>query len=440
MRLSTPDGYVTIDSRERGWPLAGANFPDRVGSGWTQVFLGRTPEGSDRRATYEDLYRANPYVNAAVNSIARAVARMPLKTYEFDAEGNRNRVRGDLPNTAGRPSAAVALDRLMRRPEPGWSRSAWKQKVMIDRLVHGNAVASKDRSTGAVSSLWHLPWQKIEVQEGETVPILYYEYVGIREEKRFVPEDVIHWGRGTDPGKPIGLSPLAPLKATLALHDAIQRHLNAFFQNSARPSGVLEVQPGTRPEVLEKIREEIVRLYTAPESAGKVLISSGKFSPITQDARQSEIVELAKLSREEIAIAYGLSPTDLGILDRAIMSNVRENRSRFVRDAVGYWATEFEDELQAQLVDENPAWRGVFVEHDLGEMLQPDLEARAEVYDKLRHVLTPNEMRAMENKPPLSIEGADTVWMAPGATGLGVEPPEPPAAPAAPADDDDESV
>lgn len=425
MRLATPDGFVSTDTRERAWPLAGANFPDRVGNGWAQVVLGKTPEGSLRTATYEQIYRANPYVNAAVLSIARSVARMSLKTYAFDAEGNRERVRGDLPMAPGRPVAGVALDRLVRRPEPGWSRTAWKQKLMIDRLVHGNALAHMDRSTGAISALWHLPWNRIEVQEGESVPILYYEYVGIRDPKRFLPEDVIHFGRGTDPSEPIGLSPLEPLKATIALHDALMRHVNAFFQNQARPSGVLEVQPGTRTDVLDKIKDEIIRLYSGVDNAGRMLISSGKFHPITQTAQQAELIELAKLSREEIAIAYGLSPTDLGILDRAIMSNIRENRSRFVRDAVGYWASEFEDELNAQLVEPNPSWRGMYLEHDLGEFLQPDLEARADVYDKMRHVLTPNEMRAMENKAPLKVEGADTVWMAPGQVGLGVEPPAP---------------
>src|SRR5690606_15663626 len=135
---------------------------------------------------------------------------------------------------------------------------------------------------------------------------------------------------------------------TLALHEALQRHLVNFFANSARPSANIKLQPGASKDTIELIRQQVREMYAAPENAGKVMVTTGDFQPITAQADQAQIIELVKLSREEIAAAFRIPPPVLGILDRAIMSNVRELREHYIRDAVGPWASFIEDDLQAQ--------------------------------------------------------------------------------------------
>jgi HK97 family phage portal protein len=421
--------------------MAGLETPISSTPGRSLLALTKTPEGEQLWASYSEIYRTNPWVFACVQVIARGLSRMPVKVYQLDKDGQRSRVRGDLPGQQGAPSAGVLLDRLLSVPEPEINTGVqtWLRKIIIDRAIFGNALVVKERnSSGRIIALWHIPWSRVTVVPGENTPILKYtvgafnspDSVALTSSSNggntrdFSPLDVIHFGRGTNLDKPYGASPLASLKYTLALHNAIQRHLVAYFENQARPSGVLKVQPNTNDKQIDQMRKEIRRLYSAPESAGKVMITSAEFQAITEAPSQSAVIELAKHSREEIAAAFAIPPPVVGILDRAIMSNVRDLRSQLVRDVIGSWASEVEDDFAAQLLTE-PQFSGFFVEFDLAEALRPDLEARADVFAKMRHVYTPDEMRAIENLPELGEEGSDTVWMPAGQIGLGLQPAAP---------------
>jgi phage portal protein BeeE len=65
------------------------------------------------------------------------------------------------------------------------------------------------------------------------------------------------------------------------------------------------------------------------------MVTSAEWQALSADPQASNIVELAKLSREEIAAAFQVPPPILGILERAIRANVTELRSQFLRDVVG---------------------------------------------------------------------------------------------------------
>ena len=450
MRLATPSGFVNV--RERAHPLAGLDSPQRWSNGISTVQLASLPGGAVQAATYSQVYRANPWVFSALRAISRGVSRLKVKTYTYDADGRRTQIRGDLPTGPGRRTSGEALDNLMRQPEPRVGRQEWLRKIVADRGVYGNSLVVKSRNaaTGQIDGLYHVPWERVTVETGEDEPVLFYEVaprgtsniagLGGAGVKRFSPDDVIHFGRGTDLNAPIGLSPLAPLKFTLALHDALWRHAVAYFENSARPSGQVKLDRSANEKTIEAVRTQIERLYTSPDAAGKVLVTSGEWQSMTDSASQQQIVELARLSREEIAAAFGIPQPMMGILDRAILNNVKELRNYFTRDTVGEEATAIEDDLMAQLVSATPAYAqaGIFLEFDLGEALRPDLEALADVSEKMRHVLTPNEQREkFLGMNPIDVEGADTVWMPSGQTGLGLEPPAPPEPPPAPPAEED---
>jgi hypothetical protein len=140
----------------------------------------------------------------------------------------------------------------------------------------------------------------------------------------------------------------------------------------------------------------------------------------------------------------------LGILDRAIKSNVKELREQYIRDSVGPWANETEAEFQAQLIPAQPSWSSLFVEFQLAEQLRPDLEARALVYQRLMSVFAIDEIRAFENLAPLDIAGvSDVPWVQSGAmpitkagqtSKLPASVPEGPNQPAGPGDTSDEAL
>lgn len=363
-----------------------------------------------RSVTYAGIYKTNPWVWACVRAKARGLARFPLHVFALDADGNRSRVRSDLPGSLGRLSAGQQLDALLRQPAPDRSRHASLRSMVTSRLVHGNACWEIVRERGRIVALAPHPWPRVAAF-GD-----HYELQGATwgaETRRVMPEDVIHFGRHEDPDGPVAPSPIAPLSATLALYDAIARHLNAYFANQARPSGHLKVPAGLSPEDQERVRQSVLKLYTGPESSGRVAITSGDWTSITHEPEHSRVIELAKASRDEVVAAYDVPPPLVGILERAIFSNVKELRSYWTRDVIGADAGDVESELSAQLLSRQPSWSNLFVEFALAEHLRPDIEARAETYEKLRRVLTIDEIRSLENRMPLKIVGVTDVPLLP---------------------------
>lgn len=387
------------------------------------VRLGNIPligsRGISRSATYRAIYLTNPWVYAAVNKLARDQARLPIHVYELAEKGRRKRVRGDLPTTPGSRRAGEQLDILMRRPDPSLSRFAYWHGTVIDRLVYGDALSQKQRDSGTVTALVRKRWRDVVHVEQREGKVLYYELsaggiIGGRPE-RLVPDDVVHFGKGLDSEDLVSPSPLEACRYTIALYDGVIRHLVAFFENQMRPSGHIKVDKLTT-EIAKRIQQMITEVHASPENAGKILVTSGDWQSVSESLEHSSVIELIRKSAEEVAGVYHIPPPVIGILEDAIKSNVKELREQYVREGLGPRANETEDDLMAQLVAPAPSWKGLFLEALLAEQLRPDLEARAMIYQRLKNVFSPDEIREFENKEPLDIAGiSDVPWVDSGS-------------------------
>ena len=411
MRLLTDDGPVSVRSR---WPLAGLDRETKVEQAHQTVKLVDSLNGAMRRASYADLYRGNPWVEAAVNRNADSLARLPLKVYALDENGDRERLRGDLPRP-GAPSSGARLDTLLRRPNRHQSGFRLRHLTHTDLGIYGNALLTKGRGPNGIDALYHVPWARVSVVLGEETPIAAYEVLGSGGKRRTIhPDDVIHARLASDPESPLGMSPIEPLAEATGLMDAIKRFVLAYFRNQARPSGNLKLPPGADERVLEYVKDQVYEMYASPENAGVPMVTTGDWQSLTTEPEHTEALELYKLSRSEVAAVTGVPEPLLGALDRATLSNVESLKSWYYRDVVGPRAEGFEGDLDTHLLAFESGWRSLIVEHDLGSMLKPDLQGRAEAYRSMRYVHTTNELRRLENLPPIDDKRADVVWL-PGA-------------------------
>jgi hypothetical protein len=122
------------------------------------------------------------------------------------------------------------------------------------------------------------------------------------------------------------------------------------------------------------------------------------------------------LSREEVAAAYTIPPPVLGILDRAIKSNVETLRSQYIRDSLGPLATDIAEDIDAQLTFQTPGWAPLCVRFMFEEQLQPDPEGLALVVQREGPFLTVDEIRSKLGRQPLKIKGVtDVPWATPGS-------------------------
>lgn len=405
MRLLTPDHeYRPVQERE--WPLAGLQT-ERRASLPTSISLVPGPGGDPKRASYADLYRENPWVYACVNKLARGVERLPFTVLEALEEGGQREVR---PNRfeQGRRNAAQRLAKILDQPAPTISASELRYSTSVDLLIYGNALLYFDRRD---NELWRIPWADTQVVLGDDERIAAFEVSPQSSlgERTFLPQDVVHLGRGSDPEDVLGMSPLKPLADTSGLLDAIHRYLTSYFEHQAAPSGHIKLPPGSDKDVLDFMRGEVEQLYSSPENAGRPMVTTGDWQSIHDEPRHSSSLALEELSREEVCGVIGV-PVDL-LTAGSPEANVTEFRRMFYHDVVGPLASRIEDDLNAQLVTKRSSWRNLEVKFDLDEILRPNMRERGEGYRLMRFVYTLNEFREREGLPPLDDPRAEVVWM-----------------------------
>lgn len=393
-------GNVTVDgSTSRMFPLSatGARGIELVGN---------------KSATYEELYRTQLWVQVVVNRLARSIGRLPLKVFvNPDEPAERERVR------------TGPLAELLAMPEPRKGPNAMKQAIVSNVAIHGNAVLVKSSPRVGIPPTSLLSssaayWSARLDGAGE----LWYVFSpGHKPPIYFRPEEVLHfkwWAAGN------GLwatSPLDALRTTLATEDASQRLTIASFENGSRPDGAFSVEGKMLPDAAERMRAELRKIYGGVDNAFKMALLEGgaKWQSMSHTLVESELINLRKLDREEVAAAYNLPPPVIGILDRATFSNITEQHLMEYVDSIQPWTSMLEEVFAIQLIAPEPTMAGQYVEHDFNAVLAGDPVKRIEVLTKAvgGPFMTPNEGRATQNMPPLDDPDANRLNPAPSVAG-----------------------
>jgi HK97 family phage portal protein len=419
VQVLTANGELA-DVRSRAYPLAGLDAHQMRSPSSQAIPLGRLPTGETRMLAISRVFRTNPIIQACVNLISRGLSSVPLHTWQNLPNGERRRLRSDLPPSGpGRPPAGLALDRLARQPAPRISRRKLVYRSIQDVAVFGNSLMAFNWGDYGPNELWPIPWRRVVIHTIDPITVLWFDAWGATGRRQLDPDQCIHLTWGDDPESAIGVSPVESLQYTIALHNAIDRHLVSFYSNKATPSGILKVNQMPKDPDIERIREQFKQLYTAPESAGNVVITSGDYTPIAEQTGVPTLVELIKLSWQEILAVYLVDPPMVGIYDQAVRANVKEARAKFYRDTIGPWATLWEDEANVQMVEQNPLWDYCRWEFDLDAKLRPELAERAAIYQQMAETWSVNERRRRENLPDLVYPEAETVWIGSGKIPLG---------------------
>lgn len=364
--------------------------------------------GDGVTGTYEFLFKSQPMLHAVIMKLVYGIARNPLKSYTGLEDDERTRDR------------TSDLARLIRRPYPFGSEFHLKAMIARDLHVHGNALIVKVRERGAGSTpieIHPVPWKFVQVVRDDHENILGYNVTVGFESYSVGREEVVHYELP-------GGSPIQALRSTLALEDASQYYQSENIRNGITPRAAFTTEQRLADNVLTRTREELSKFYAGVENAGKALVLEMGLKPSTIGMTPVDmaLIDQRKLSREEVCATYDMPPALLG-LERGTYASVAEYRKQLY-DAIATKLVLIEETTQAQLVDPEPAWDGLFVEFDTNELLRPDPEARARMHmlTQQSSTTTVNERRRFENLPPIDDPAANTVLLPQNMTPVGQAP------------------
>lgn len=420
--LLTTDGRVL----SRSAPAIASSYTAAVAGGG--VFPPMWSDGSSDNdgvsslASYQTIYETQPVVAAAVNKIARQIATLPLKVYRRKADGERERVR-EHP-----------LAQLLERPVARAGATHLKQWIITPTLIEGNGLIAKFRSDpdGPPTNLLPVDWRFVEGYAAQGGPIEWWATTQTGERRWIRVEDTLHfaWGSAGE----VGVSPLKQLGVTLRLDDAAQRWATGSFRNSVTPNIAITLAENAKydDETRRAIREGVQSLHGGPDKGGGVMVVGGGASvdTLSHTVADTQLVQQRQVSREEIAMVYDLPGPLIGDLTHGTYSNVLELYRQFYKSTLRPWMTVVEETIQAQLIDPEPDWAGLFVEFDAGEILRGDKteEIAALVSAVGNGLMTHNEGRQVLNLPAYDEEAADKPHIpVNNLAPLGSTPIEPPA-------------
>ena len=361
---------------------------------WLSELLGAQPAASGISVTPKLAMTCAP-VRAAIQAISEAIGQLPVHVYRREGDAKE------------RDPSHPAFKLLHDEANEWTPASKFREELTRDALLFpGGGFAHITRVEGGKPiELHRLDPEKTPV----TVEYDNYEPVYSIPQKSgpalIIPrQNILHIPSPSLNGR--GL--VSEGREAIGLALVMEAYAGRLFGNSARPSGVISLKGNQTPDSIGKV----AAAWNLAHGGGKsgktaVLPAEAEWQQITLASTDAQFLELRTFAISEIARIFRVPPHMLFELGRATWSNASQMRDEFLTLCLMAWIKRWEGEIRLKLF--NPDERSTyFAEFLTDDFARADLATRSEAYAKATasRWLSPNEVRARENLPP--VDGLDT--------------------------------
>jgi HK97 family phage portal protein len=301
------------------------------------------------------------------------------------------------------------LEDLLRNPNEEEGHFEFLYGMTQD-YFKGNVYLLKVRVGGRVASLFRLPVEEVRVEREARTMRKLYSY----GRERYTSEEVLHIPSRYGYDGLVGQSIFKVCAGVFAKSVEIDQYVNNIFQNGIGSRLVIDISknnPNASQEFIDNLKEEYRRKYSGIENAGKPLIKSGKLeysvlSSELKDNRAHQLVENRDFQEREVAKLFGLP---VPLLKGDTQGRLEEVYMAYIEAGIRPIASVFEEAFSKLLPLE--VREEIKFEFDYNGHLKTSLTNRINAYQTQLQsgILTINEVRAMENRPP--VEAGDTPFV-----------------------------
>lgn len=351
-------------------------------------------------------------VYACIRILAESVAQLPFNLYEYVEGGKKKAIDHSLYRI------------LHDEPNPEMSSFIFRETLMSHLLLWGNAYAQIVRNNrGEIIALYPLMPNKMTVTRDEKTRQIIYKYQNSKQDEsntlqdgeiELKARDVFHIvGLGFD--GLVGYSPIAMAKNAIGMSMACEEYGSKFFNNGARPGGVLE-HPGHIADP-EKLRQSWSETFGGSGNANKVAVleEGMKYTPIAISPNEAQFLETRKFQLNEIARIFRIPPHMIGDLDKSSFSNIEQQSLEYVKYTLEPWLVRWEQEVQRKLLLDSEKNK-YFSQFKLEGLLRGDYESRMKGYSIgiQNGFMCPNDIRELENLDMIPKEEGGFTYMVNG--------------------------
>lgn len=328
-----------------------------------------------------------------------------------------------LDNNGTETITTSALSRILKKPNYYQTRSDFMRNMVFSLLAEGNAYAVGLRNArNEISELHQMPSKGCRVLYGPPFdssgmgapgeifysiggnPILnYWDDPAFANGQRWIvpARDMLHFCGPSRPDDPLnGESPLVAGGLPIALSTGAGGMLASYFANAARPSGVLSTDLVLTKEQVVELRQRWDEHTTGLGAGGTPILTAGlKWDKVSLSAAEMQIAEQMKLSKEDIAMIFGIPLALINDMQGATWNNTEQLIMAWLRMGLGYYVDQIELAYDKIF---NIELSGEYTYLDIDEaLLRPDFKTRVEGLKNAVQggVYSPDEARKKEGLP-----------------------------------------
>ena len=322
---------------------------------------------------------------SCINVLAQDIAKLPFNVRK-DTEQGKEIIK-----------STPVYKLIHTRPNNYTTAYNFWYKIVWDILSCGNAYVYIKRGLNYQPSSLHCLDPK-DVKAKVIEDEVYYEI----NKEWFGGENILHFKLYSFDGVE-GVSPIIYNAETFGYRIKQDKYKAKVL--GTKPSGLLSFEEKLSDTQMDQARQMWKRMTTgAAKGETPVLGGGAKYTPFMIPPNEGQMIEAAKLSREEIAGLYRVPPTMIQDYERATFSNAEQQSIIYLRDALTPILKVIEQECDYKLFSERS---GLYTKFNFNAILRGDIQTRMEMYKTLRSfgLASADEIREMEDLPPLEENG-----------------------------------
>jgi HK97 family phage portal protein len=325
-------------------------------------------------------------VYSSVSLICDSIATLPIRQHKLTGAGTTVEME---------PSSVI------QQPWPEISRRDFITQGTASLLLRGNVYGKITARDGKLQypsqvQLVHPDHARVRRLSDGSIEVRYWNQP--------VPPDEVSRAMALSlPEGLIGLNPIEYMRNMLGVARAQDLYSGAFFANSARPDGVVNVPGDLDPEETKAMKQALLESNQGINKSHLPLVLTGgaTFQPITMNMADAQFIEQMQFSASAISgMIYRVPPHMIGMVtkDTSWGAGIEQQELGYVRNTLLIWLCRWEDLLTSWLPP------GQFVTFDLSERLRGDTLQRWAAYQVARVIGAMNnaEIRAAEHLPPVA--------------------------------------
>ncbi|MFR5096404.1 MAG: phage portal protein [Clostridium perfringens] len=297
---------------------------------------------------------------------------------------------------------------LKYKPNPLMNSINFWKCIEAQRTLKGNAYAYIERNKkGQVTGIYPIDSDNVTkvIDDNNFLSSLSKVWYIVIDNKgikhKLYSDEILHFIGDITLDGLIGIAPLEYLKCTVENGRATQEFVNKFFKNGLSTKGVIQYVGDLDEKAKRTFRKEFESMSNGLENAHSVsLLPLGyQFQPLSLSMADAQFLENSKLTKREIAAAFGMKSYHLNDLERATFNNLTEQQKDFYITTLQPSLTNYEQEMQDKLFSQYETLKDVRVEFNVDTILRSDIKTRYESYriGIQSGFLSPNEVRKKEN-------------------------------------------